>query len=108
MAKHLYCSPASGIPEKTPPVKVQIGIEVRLVGIDVRCFALRNVGLAKELWHHRPVLAFDQGMVIRLPGWCFGAGGPSPSWRNFSPVSGSLHGRNIPSGQSHNHLGGDC
>ncbi len=51
------------------PVKVQIGIEMRLTkGIDERGPALGNVGMAKEFSHHRPILAFDQSIVIRLPG----------------------------------------
>ena len=50
-------------------MKVDIRIEVLLVkGIDERGPTLGNVGMAKEFSHHRPILAFDQGIVIRLPG----------------------------------------
>ena len=42
-------------------------------GIDTRRPALGNVGMAKQLPHHRPILTFDQGVIVGLAGAGFGA-----------------------------------
>ena len=44
------------------PMKVEIGIQVLLIeGIDERSPALGNVGMAKQLPHHGPILTFRRG-----------------------------------------------
>ena len=55
--------------EKARPMKVERGIEMLLIeGIDTRSPALGNMGMAKQLPHHRPILTFDQGVIVGLAG----------------------------------------
>ena len=54
-------------------MKVQIGIEVLLIeDIDERRPALGNVRMAKEFADHRPILTFDEGMIVGLASTGFG------------------------------------
>jgi hypothetical protein len=47
--------------------QVQIGIEVLLIeDIDERRPVLGNVRMAKEFADHRPILTFDEGMIVGL------------------------------------------
>lgn len=54
-------------------MKIDIGIEMLLIeDIDERRPALRNVRMAKEFSDHRPILTFDEGIIVGLASTGFG------------------------------------
>lgn len=57
------------------PVEIEVGREVLLIeDIDQRRPPLRNVRMAKEFSDHRPILTFNEGVLVGLTGTGFGEG----------------------------------
>ena len=54
-------------------MEVDVGVElVTVEGVDQRCPLLGDVDIAQMLTHDSAVFAFDQGIVIAVPGAGFG------------------------------------
>ena len=57
----------AGFREEAGAVVVDVGVEVLLIeGVDQRCPALWNMAITEELSHYSAVLAFRQGIIVRM------------------------------------------